>query len=621
VEIELIEIRDFIASRPPFDTLEPEVMDSLPAKMRIRYLRRGNSFPPPDHNGGHLYVIRSGAIEIRDQDGELREKVAEGDIYSMDCQVPELSNRALGKAVEDTLIYQLDCTEFRALRSGNKRFDQCFSDSLRERLGRAMEHATESGRKQPDLIGIPITELVRKAPVSVPSDATIQATAHTMTEHQVSSALITKDGTPVGLVTDRDLRKRCVARGLPVDRPVSEIMSSGLRVVQQDTLVGEALMLMTRLNVHHLPVMDGTRPVGMVTATDLARYQSANSAFMSSDIGKAQSMEELVEASRRLPELQLHLAEANTTALHTGEAIASITGALTRRLLQMGEEELGVPPVPYVWVAGGSQARREQTTHSDQDNALILSDRLEPAHEAYFEALARKVNDGLNACGFEYCPGDAMASNAKWRQPLKVWRNYFDQWINKPDRMALMLASIFFDLRPIYGDDSLYRQLQSEVLSKTVRNRIFIAFMAANALQHRPPLGFFRQFTLIHGGEHAATFDIKHRGVVPITDLARVFALSEGQTPVNTTARLEAAAASGALSEEMCANLVDALELIAGLRIRHQAEQIRRGLPPDNFLPPSRLSMLERDHLKDAFQVIKTMQDTLDSRFQAGRFR
>jgi CBS domain-containing protein len=144
--------------------------------------------------------------------------------------------------------------------------------------------------------------------------------------------------------------------------------------------------------------------------------------------------------------------------------------------------------------------------------------------------------------------------------------------------------------------------------------------MAANALKHRPPLGFFRNFVLIHGGEHDHTFDIKHRGIVPIVDLARVYALSAGLLETNTIERLRAAGETTALSSDGAANLIDAFELIGTLRMRHQAKQLKRGEQADNFLSPDQLSPLERGHLKDAFSLINTMQESLGQRYQAGRF-
>jgi CBS domain-containing protein len=468
---------------------------------------------------------------------------------------------------------------------------------------------------------VEISDLLRMDPITVPADATIQHTAQIMSDNNVSSVMVMDGGNLAGVITDRDLRRRCVAVGRSGDEPASAIMTPNPETIQSNSLMVHALMTMTRLHVHHLPVMKGEDLVGMITATDLARHQSTNSAYMAVDIRKAKSVEDLIKASQRLPSLQMQLSSASATALHIGEAISCITDSITARLLEMAEEKLGKPPVSYVWMAGGSQARYEQSSHSDQDNALLISDDMTAEDEPYFEALAKFVNDGLNACGFVYCPGDAMASNPKWRQPLRVWKQYFASWIEKPEPMALMLSSIFFDLRPVRGNRGLFEQLQREVLNRTRENRIFIAYMAANALQHSPPLGFFRTFVLISGGEHDDTFDIKHRGIVPITDVARVYALSEGLRPVNTTERLRAAVESGAMSREMGENLEDALEFIASLRIRHQADQIRLGEKADNYLPPDDLSVFERDHLKDAFKVIQSIQSTLDSRYQASRLR
>jgi CBS domain-containing protein len=376
---------------------------------------------------------------------------------------------------------------------------------------------------------------------------------------------------------------------------------------------------MSRLNVHHLPVLDGEQVVGVISTTDLVRFQSSNAVYLVSDIRKAPDVDTLIQASRKLPELQIHLVNSGSTADHIGEAITAVTDAISIRLLELAEAKLGPPPVAYVWMAGGSQARREQTSHSDQDNALMLADDIGSADEPYFEEMARFVNDGLNACGYFFCPGNVMASNPKWRQPLRAWRKYFKNWIERPQPMALMLSSVFFDLRAIHGTVGLLEELRRCIQDRARNNKIFLAFMAANALRNRPPIGFFRNFVLISGGDHDNTFDVKHRGIVPIVDLARVGALSAGIAEVNTVARLELAAEAKSISRDGAADLINALEFIATLRVRHQVRQLRSGRKADNFLSPDEISPLERGHLKDAFSLIDTMQEALSQRYQTGR--
>lgn len=622
MEIELLEIRDFLAQRPPFDVLPEEQLNLLPKTLEIRYLRRGSPFPPGDGEQSYLYILRSGAVELLDEDDKLVEKLGEGGIYTTECQLIDFGRAIRGVAAEDTLLYQLPCIQLRSLRLAEPAFDRHFSESIRERLKQAVrELQANADSSHISQMTVSVSDLLKKPPVTIEQTRSIREAARLMSDKNVSSVMVMQDDRLAGVITDRDLRKRCVAAGRSSDDPVSAIMTTNLETIQENTLAIQALMTMTRLHVHHLPVMRKERVVGMLTATDLARHQSTNPAFLATDVRKAENLRELAAISARLPELQFQLANSSATALHIGEAISSITDSITVRLIELAEAELGPPPVPYVWMCGGSQARREQTSHSDQDNALLISDEMKPEHEAYFEGLAKRVSDGLHACDFIYCPGEAMASNPKWRQTQRIWKKYFNNWINKPEPMALMLSSIFFDLRPVYGDRELFKELQGEVLEKTRGNGIFTAYMASNALQHRPPLGFFRTFVLIHDGAHDDTFDIKHRGIVPITDIARLFALSQGLEPVNTTERLQAAAETPILSREMGDNLIDSLEFIASMRINHQAEQIRKGLKPDNYLSPDELSDLERRHLKDAFRVIQDMQETLEHRYQGGRFR
>jgi CBS domain-containing protein len=184
-----------------------------------------------------------------------------------------------------------------------------------------------------------------------------------------------------------------------------------------------------------------------------------------------------------------------------------------------------------------------------------------------------------------------------------------------------MLSSIFFDLRPVYGNTELYTLIQNEMLQQTQNNELFISHLVGNALTHQPPLGFFRNFVMVQDEQHKNTLDIKHRGVVPIVDIARVLALANGLSAVNTIERLDAAFQCKALSYEMHENLTDALEFIASLRIRHQAKQIRAGLSGDNYLPPDELSGLEKSHLKDSFSIIKTMQHFFETRYQSSSMR
>ncbi len=620
MEIELAEIRDFLTAHPPFDQLPNEALDPLIGEILVRYLRRDTAIPEKADQARHLYFVRKGALRVMDAEGKLREQLGEGDYFIPNCGM-ENATPLQGRTEEDSLVYLVPCDLLERLRQYSADFDAFFSAGTNERLRQALAGITDTDELSSNsLINIKVRNLIEPRVVEVNVDTSVLQAAQTMTEHGVSSLLVTDKGALVGILTDKDLRRRFICESLPYNTPIHHIMTREPNTISPDTLGFEALLKMTRLGIHHLPVLERGRVLGLISTTDLIRFQSVHGPYLVRGIMRAETVDELSAAAQHLPRLQVQMVNSGATANHIGQVVSSVTDAITQRLILLAEQELGPAPIAYVWVTGGSQARREQTSHSDQDNALILANGCTEAHRAYFAQLARFVSDGLNACGFVYCPGNAMATNPQWCQPLSTWQGYFDTWIERPEPMALMLSSIFFDLRPVHGEESLFSQLQQHMLNKSQQNKIFLAYMAANALKHRPPMGFFRTFVLISDGEHDNTFDIKHRGTVPIIDLARVYALSCGSPAINTLERLEDAARQGALSQEGAENLTDALEFIATLRIRHQAEQLKQGLAADNYLPPNDLSPLERNHLKDAFKAITTMQEALDARYQASRF-
>ncbi len=465
------------------------------------------------------------------------------------------------------------------------------------------------------LATLPVRALLRRPPVTVAPETPIREAARRMRDERVSSLLVAQGERLIGLVTDRDLRNRVLAAELDPQSPVVDIATTAVQTVDVADHAFDALLLMARLNIHHVPVLDGTRAVGVITATDLQRQQSNSAVNLAGAIYAQDRLEDLVQVSSRIGELQRQLAAAGTPAHAAGRLVSAITDALTSRLLQLGEARLGPPPVPYAWVAAGSQARNEQTAKSDQDNCLVLDDAYDPAaHGAYFEQLARWVCDGLNACGYVYCPGEMMAMTDTWRQPLARWRAYFRQWIEQPEPKALMLTCVFFDQRFVYGERRLLDTLRTEVLQRTPGQRIFLAHMVSNALSHPPPLGWLGGIHTIRGGEHEGTIDLKHSGIVPIIDLARVYALAGGLLAVSTRERLQGAAQSGEITPERTRDLIDALDFLANLRIQHQARQLAEGQPADNYLRLDELSDLERRHLKDAFAVVKDLQGVLERR-------
>jgi CBS domain-containing protein len=468
-----------------------------------------------------------------------------------------------------------------------------------------------------NLMQMPVRTLLTRQAVTVSPQVTVHAAAQCMRQNHVSSLMLVQDGRLVGLVTDRDLRNRVLAAGRDPMTPLGEIATPQPRTIASGAPGFEALLLMARHRVHHVPVLDGDTVTGMLTATDVTRQQGLSPVFLASEIHKQDSLDGLVACAGRVKPLQQQLAASGASAYSTGHIVTAITDALTVRLLELGEQRFGPPPVPYAWVAAGSQARNEQTAKSDQDNCMILDDAYQaPVHGAYFKDLSTFVCDGLHACGYVHCPGEMMAMTDQWRQPRSAWAGYFHKWIDTPEPMALMLTCVFFDVRTVAGTPALLEGLRAEVLRETRQARLFLALMVGNALTHQPPLGLFGGISTVRTGPNKGTIDLKHSAIVPIIDLARIYALAAGHPAVNTYDRLEHAAESGEISAQSVRDLRGALAFLGGLRIRHQARLMAAGHDADNHLRPDALSNFEREQLKEAFGVVKSLQDVLAQRYR-----
>ncbi len=309
-----------------------------------------------------------------------------------------------------------------------------------------------------------------------------------------------------------------------------------------------------------------------------------------------------------------------------GRLIADAHDALVARLLVEAEAELGSPPCAYAWLALGSAARREQTLHTDQDNALIYADPLpgsaqttRPEVERYFTTLSERTVERLAACGFPRCPGDVMATNQQWRQPLRVWQGYFQRWIMMPDAEALLRISIFFDYRQIHGSLDIEAALRRTVL-RARDEHTFLAYLAHTAIRQPAPIGLFGRVILDRDGDRRPVLDLKRNGSALIVDLARLFALRAGSPAVGTLDRLRAGAEGGSLSPAGAAKLEEAFERINLLRLRYQCYQLQRGELPDNRVPIAWLSPQERRTLKEALRVVARIQRSVVFMYQTAWF-
>ncbi|WP_432450680.1 putative nucleotidyltransferase substrate binding domain-containing protein [Aliiroseovarius marinus] len=593
----------FLKSVHPYDALDAQAVEALVPALQAQAVSAGDAIYALGEDLPGIYIIHEGEVEVFDENGVMVSHLGLRNSFGERGLLREGKAVTSATAATDATLLVLPAEHFHALLQAHDQVRRFFDRSRSDRA---------SKQERQELATTQVDTFMASSPVTCPPDTTVQEAAIRMRDARVSSICVTEGDVLTGILTTRDMSGKVLAAALPIDTNVTEIMTPNPITLAPSAIGSDVLHVMMERRIGHVPIVEAGKLVGIVSQTDLTRFQAVSSAELVREIAQANTPEEMRDVTERIPQLLVQLVAGGSPHQVVTRLITDIADTCTRRLLALGEAKLGPAPVPYLWAACGSQGRQEQTGVSDQDNCLILSDDVsDDDRDGYFTELAKFVCDGLDVCGYFYCPGDMMATNPRWCQPLSVWRGYFDRWVAKPDPEAQMLASVMFDLRAISGDESLFAGLQKDTLKLAAKNSIFVAHMVSNSLKHTPPLGLLRGFATIRSGEHKNQLDMKHNGVVPIVDLGRVYALQGQLTEANTRARLEAAIHAGGLSQSGGQDLLDAYDLIADTRLEHQAEQVKAGAKPDNYLSPSDLSEFERSHLRDAFVVVKSMQSAI----------
>lgn len=421
----------------------------------------------------------------------------------------------------------------------------------------------------------------------------------------------------MGIVTDKDIRRRVAAEGMDVNRPVYEIMSSPLEVIPESALVFEAMQLMQERGVRHLAVRDsGGKIVSLFSVEQLETMLRSSSAYLLNEIREAGGVEDIVSAHKRLPQLVKSLIDSGVNSRNICRVITSVSDAIVERLIGFAMNELGTAPTAFAWIALGSEGREEQTLITDQDNAIIYQDMEEKGEEAeeYFRKLSERVCIWLDEVGYSLCKGEIMAKNPKWRQPLSGWKNHFQGWINAASPQDLLEVHIFFDFRHVYGRMDLCTQLRSYIDELLAERPAFFQFIARNALLYKPPIGFFGNIVVESSGENPSTFDIKE-AIKPVVNFARIYSLRNNIGETNTQSRLYRLFARDILSRSSYEEMVKVYDYLMQLRFKHQALALGENRKPDNFINPRQLTDMDHLLLKNTFSQINTFQKKLSYDF------
>lgn len=627
------EVTAFLRQAVPFTELEREKIEELSARFALRLFPKETTIFRQDIDAvEHFYLIYRGQVRayLTGPDGAstLLDFRGEGGYFGALAIIRGSKANFNVEALEDTLCLELPKEPFLELIRNYPLIAEYYLKSFSDDLACTAyaelrtRKASASTGEMLYLFNLQVGDVIKRPPEVIHGSETIQQAAERMSELEIGSLLVQDQGGDIsGIVTDKDLRKKVVAKAMDYHAPVATVISAPVERIASDALCFDALLHMMDRRVHHLAIERGSQIVGVVSVHDIMVQEGSSPLYLFREIVKQRTVEGLFPLSKKIPRVIRALVKEGARANNITRIVTVLNDQIVTRLLTMLHEQMGPAPVPFCWITFGSEGRKEQTFKTDQDNALIYKVMGETEEQmkqvrAYFRQFGQQAAQLLAASGFPLCKGNMMASNPRWRKPYAVWKDYFDRWMATPEPQEVLHATIFFDFRPEYGAMELGNDLRDHLTAEAPNKSFFLLFLAKDCMAGKSPLTFFKQFIVEKNGRHKNRIDLKTQGLTPLVNFARLMALRHGVKETNTMARLESLADRDLIPKGLYLETRDAYEFQMQLRLENQLQMIEAGQEPDNYVDPDELSDVDKQTLKEAFAVIGRVQSFVKSDFK-----
>jgi len=323
---------------------------------------------------------------------------------------------------------------------------------------------------------------------------------------------------------------------------------------------------------------------------------------IAADISKAPDRLSVLESAATLGERLTGLMDSGSPPAVLREAVAEVYDACLSRFADLAMDNLD-PDIPLLKtdlaiISLGSNARREMTPFSDQDGAIVFTDResLSPDEIRRFcLTIASEVSSGLEKAGFPRCEGGVMPMNPRWCLSLSEWKNRISEWSDNTTAQALLELNVALDRRHVWGNSDLSGELDESLGKIGKSSPGLVAMFRSNAMLYRPP-------SLKKSG---GFIDIKE-ALKPLEIQLRLLTLNHGIKAAGTLERLNTLHTAGVLNDSSAADLALAFDTFWNLRFRKQLSGHRKPVRADDRIRLSDQSDLER-------QILKACLETVDS--------
>ena len=596
----------FDADNPPFDRLTPQQIERLRAAVDIGYFRPGETIIGEHAPAEQLFVVIKGQVDVR-EGLELVSTLGAKDSFDARALMHGSSGQAF-VAHEETLCYLLPKAVTLAIVAENPRFASFFYLDISRKLDALSRDDDE--KRSGSFMRARVRDVFLHPAVFIEASDTIETAGHKMAEIN-SNALFVRDGDRVGIITGMNLSKAVVLQCQPIDAPVGPHTHFDIVALSPNDFVYSALLMMTKHNKRRIAVEQEGQYIGILEDIDLLSFLGGSAQLIAGRIDRATSRGELASAAREI-EGQVRMLRRQGLKV---DVIAEIASDLNRRLMAKLFAMIAPDAIRSTscLIVMGSEGRAEQTLRTDQDNGLILAQPVDPE---ILDAFRRDFTATLEGFGFPPCPGNVMVRNPVWSKTLEDYVADFRRWLALPDQNAHMNVAIFFDASAVAGDAGLLDKAKGTLVSMVRGEQAYMAHFARAVDAFQTPIGLFNNLITSEGRGNA--LDLKKGGVFPVIHGVRCFAIERSIVETSTVKRIDQLARTGALSVDFARDLTQALQFLMTLRLDRQLAAT--GGPSDSLVRPAELTSMERDLLRDAFQVVKQFREIIRRHFNLGMF-
>lgn len=619
---------EFLRKYPPFNQMDSAQLAYLVEHCQLRFYAAGESIiKPGDGPVQHFYIVKQGLVvgerpHSARRGSETTFEIASGECFPLAALLGERATRTEHLAGEDTFCLLLGKDAFVRLFAQSAPFRDFALrgvSSLLDQVNQQVQLRAAENLGAQYSLDTTLRELALQQPVACSAATPLRDAVRRMHEQHVGSIVIVDKGDrPAGIFTLRDLR-RVVADGESLEQPISALMTQRPFHLPPEASAFDAALAMTERHIAHVCLVEHERLVGVVSERDLFSLQRVDLVHLARTIRHAGRIETLVALRSDIRLLVERMLAHGASSTQITQLVTLLNDHTVCRVIELVLEELGDPGVPFSWLCFGSEGRREQTLHTDQDNGILFeADSPEQAEHMRQRLLpvARRINQRLAECGFALCRGNIMAGNPELCLSRREWALRFAAFVRDATPESLLASSIYFDLRVVWGDEQGCTQLRRQLLADVADNSLFQRLMAANALRHRPPLGRFRDFVVARKGAEKDTFDLKEEGLTPFVDGARLLALAHGVEESSTLRRFAELVRLEVIGAQDGAAYEEAYHFIQQTRLQLHQQQAAQSLPLSNRLDPDSLNHLDRRILRESFRQAQRLQASLTLRYQ-----